>query len=310
CTLGSINLAKFVINGEIDRDRLRQTIHASVRFLDNCIEMSRFPLPQITEMVHGNRKIGLGIMGWADVLIALGTAYDSEEALRLADNLAAFVRAEANLASAQLAEERGPFANISGSVYDRPDSPRFRNATRTTIAPTGSISIIAGCSSGIEPIFALVFERHVLEGERLTEINPAFEQECRRRGIWSEGLLGGIAEAESLSDVKEVPEDMHQLFRTALEIPPEFHVRMQAAFQNHIDNAVSKTVNLPYDASPEDVVKIYRLAYQLGCKGITVFRNRSRQKQVLVKLSAEGRDADIEPAPGSCNRPDACAIQG
>ncbi|MDP6380183.1 MAG: adenosylcobalamin-dependent ribonucleoside-diphosphate reductase [Phycisphaerae bacterium] len=310
CVLGSINLAKVVADGEIDLERLGRLVEAGVHFLDNAIEASRFPLAQITEVVRSNRKIGLGIMGWADVLIALGIPYDSPEALDLADKISGFIRHEADKASARLAEVRGPFSSFAGSIYDRPGAPLLRNATRVTIAPTGSISIIAGCSSGIEPLFALCFERHVLGGQTLREINAVFEKTARQRGFWSDDLMERITHAESIKDVEDVPEDVQRVFTTALEIPPEFHVRMQASWQKHIDNAVSKTVNLPFNATQEDVAGIYRLAYGLGCKGITVYRNESREKQVLVKRAAAGEPEDIEPAPGSCNRPDACFIQG
>ena len=305
CNLGSIDLNKVVRGGRVDWDALRRIVHLAVRFLDNCIEMSQYPLPQITEMVHGNRKIGLGVMGFADLLLRLGVAYDSEEALRIADEVMAFVRAEADRASQDLARERGPFPNLRGSIYDRPDISPFRNACRTTVAPTGTLSILAGCSSGIEPVFALALERHVLDGEVLREGHPLFEQVARERGFWSPGLLERVAAAPALDAVPEVPEDVRRIFVTAHRIEPAWHVRVQAAFQNHVDNAVSKTVNLPHEATPEDVAEIYRMAYEMGCKGITVFRDRSRTKQVLVRSLEAGKE--LEPPPLACNRPDACA---
>ncbi|MGB2998358.1 MAG: ribonucleotide-diphosphate reductase subunit alpha, partial [Phycisphaerae bacterium] len=215
------------------------------------------------------------------------------------------VGAEADRASADLGRERGPFPNLPGSIYDRPDSPPYRNACRTTVAPTGTLSILAGCSSGIEPVFALAMERHVLDGERLREAHPLFEQTARERGFWGEDLLNRIAAAPSLAAVEGVPEDVARLFVTAHEIEPKWHVEIQAAFQRHVDNAVSKTVNLPYKATQEDVADVYWTAYEMGCKGITVFRDRSRQKQVLVRRVEEGKE--LEPPPLACNRPDACA---
>jgi len=305
CNLGSINLNKIVRSGAIDWDYLGLLARLAVRFLDNCIQMSQYPLPQITDIVHGNRKIGLGVMGFADLLLRLGVRYDSPKALEVAEDVMKFVRAEADRASAGLAAERGPFPNISGSIYDRPDSPAYRNACRTTVAPTGTLSILAGCSSGIEPVFALAMERHVLDGARLFEVHPLFEQVARERGLWSEDFLGHVAAVPSLSQLKGVPEDMQRLFVTAHEIDPKWHVQIQAAFQKHVDNAVSKTVNLPYEATPQDVAAVYDMAYEMRCKGITVFRDRSRTHQVLVRSVEAGKELD--PPPLACNRPEACA---
>ncbi|HUS45831.1 MAG TPA: adenosylcobalamin-dependent ribonucleoside-diphosphate reductase [Phycisphaerae bacterium] len=305
CNLGSINLNKAVRAGRIDWDYLRSIVRLAVRFLDNCIQMSHYPLSQITEMVQGNRKIGLGVMGFADLLLRLGVAYNTPKALEVAEEVMGFVGAEADRASADLGRERGPFPNLPGSIYDRPDSPPYRNACRTTVAPTGTLSILAGCSSGIEPVFALAMERHVLDGERLREAHPLFEQTARERGFWGEDLLNRIAAAPFLAAVEGVPEDVARLFVTAHEIEPKWHVEIQAAFQRHVDNAVSKTVNLPYEATQEDVADVYWTAYEMGCKGITVFRDRSRQKQVLVRRVEEGKE--LEPPPLACNRPDACA---
>jgi len=305
CNLGSINLNKAVRAGRIDWDYLRSIVRLAVRFLDNCIQMSHYPLSQITEMVQGNRKIGLGVMGFADLLLRLGVPYNTPKALEVAEEVMGFVGAEADRASARLGRERGPFPNLPGSIYDRPDSPPYRNACRTTVAPTGTLSILAGCSSGIEPVFALAMERHVLDGERLREAHPLFEQTARERGFWGEDLLNRIAAAPSLAAVEGVPQDVARLFVTAHEIEPKWHVEIQAAFQRHVDNAVSKTVNLPYEATQEDIVDVYWTAYEMGCKGITVFRDRSRQKQVLVRRVEEGKE--LEPPPLACNRPDACA---
>jgi ribonucleoside-diphosphate reductase alpha chain len=305
CNLGSINLNKVARDGSVDYDYLGRIVRLAVRFLDNCIEMSHYPLPPITEMVHGNRKIGLGIMGFADLLVRLGVPYGSAKALEVAHEVMAFVRREADAASADLGRERGAFPNRPGSRYDRPDAPPYRNACRTTVAPTGTLSILAGCSSGIEPIFALAMERHILDGARLREVHPLFEEVARRRGFWSDDLVERVAAAASLDQVRGVPEDVAPLFVTAHQIDPAWHVRVQAAFQQEVDNAVSKTVNLPRDATPEDVAEIYRMAYEMGCKGITVFRDQSRREQVLVRQIAAGEE--LEPAPLACSRPDACA---
>jgi len=305
CNLGSINLNKVHHNGTIDWDYLGSIVRLAVRFLDDCIQMSRYPLPQITDMVLANRKIGLGVMGFADLLLRLNVRYDSPPALEMAAEIMGFIRAEADRASAALAQQRGPFPNIHGSIYDRPESPAYRNATRTTVAPTGTLSILAGCSSGIEPVFALALERRVLDGARLFEIHPIFEEAARQGGFWSRALVERIAAAPSLHKVKGVPKDVANLFVTALLIDPKWHVQVQAAFQKHVDNAVSKTVNLPYEATPEDVDEVYRMAYEMACKGITVFRDRSRSKQVLIQ-SAEPAN-ELEPSELSCNRPDICA---
>jgi ribonucleoside-diphosphate reductase alpha chain len=262
-------------------------------------------LAPITDMVLGNRKIGLGVMGFADLLLRMGVRYDSLKALEIAREVMAFIRAEADRASARLAQDRGPFPNIEGSIYDRPESPAFRNACRTTVAPTGTLSILAGCSSGIEPIFALALERHVLDGARLFEIHPVFEEIARQRGFWSRALIERVASAPSLAKVKAVPKDVADLFVTAHEIAPRWHVEVQAAFQKHVDNAVSKTVNLPFEATPQDVDEVYRMAYEMGCKGITVFRDRSRSKQVLVRATEPGQEP--EPSELCCNRPDICS---
>jgi len=305
CNLGSINLNTVVDNGRIDYDHLGQIVRLAVRFLDDCIQMSRYPLPQISEMVLGNRKIGLGVMGFADMLLRLGVRYDSPKAVEIGRDVMRFIRNEADRASAALADDRGPFPNISGSIYDRPDSPAYRNACRTTVAPTGTLSIIAGCSSGIEPIFALALERRVLDDARLYEVHPIFEQVAKDRGFWSRALVDRIAKAETLHEVRGVPKDVANLFVTAHEVPPSRHVEMQAAFQAQVDNAVSKTVNLPQNATPEDIDQIYRMAYEMGCKGITVFRDKSRSKQVLSRAVPAAEE--VEPPPLSCNRPGVCA---
>ena len=300
CNLGSINLSKMVAykNGQpyIDYDKLSQTVKLAVRFLDNVIEVNQFPLPEIERMTKTTRKIGLGVMGFADMLIQLGIPYDSEQGLATAEEVARFISEEADKASLELARERGTFPAFQGSIYDVPDGPHFRNASRTTIAPTGSLSIIANCSSGIEPLFALSYVRHILEGEEFVEVNPYFEEAARRGGFYSQDLMRQLAQGKRLKDIKEVPEQMKRLFVTAHDISPEWHVKMQAAFQKFTDSAVSKTVNFPHEATPEDVAKVYMLAYKERLKGITIYRDRSRESQVLT-LGAEAKRAEGKLVP-------------
>ena len=286
CNLGSINLSKMVADKDgqphIDYDKLSQTVKLTVRFLDNVIEVNQFPLPEIADMTKTTRKIGLGVMGFADMLIQLGIPYDSEQGLVMAEEIAHFISEEADKASIELAQERGVFPAFQGSIYDMPDGPHFRNASRTTIAPTGSLSIIANCSSGIEPLFALSYVRHILEGEEFIEVNPYFEEAAKKGGFYSPDLMKQLAEGKRLKDIEEVPEEIKRLFVTAHDISPEWHVKMQAAFQKFTDSAVSKTVNFPHEAMLEDVAKVYMLAYQEGLKGITIYRDRSRESQVLT----------------------------
>jgi len=278
CNLGSINLAKFVKDGEIDWEGLDEIIPLAVRFLDDVIDVNVFPLKKIEEMTKANRKIGLGVMGFADMLIQMEIPYESEEALIVAERLMKFISERAREASKELAEERGSFPNFEISTLKHYGA--MRNATVTTIAPTGSISIIAGCSSGIEPIFAVSYVRHVMDGVSLFETNPYFEREMKRRGI-PRDVLVKVAKSGSVQNISEIPEDLKKIFLTALDISPEFHVRMQAAFQKYTDNAVSKTVNLPENATISDVERVFIEAYRLGCKGITVYRYGSRSQQVL-----------------------------
>jgi ribonucleoside-diphosphate reductase alpha chain len=265
----------------VDWDRLEKTILTAVRFLDNVIDKNVFPLPQIEEATKKTRKIGLGVMGFADMLIKLGIPYDSEEALKVATEVMAYIQDKASDASAALAEERGVFPAFAGSVYDVPSGLRVRNATRTTIAPTGTLSIIASCSSGIEPLFAVSYVRNILDNDRLIEVNPLFEEVARREGFYSEELMQELAKRGTTKDVEAVPERARRLFVTAHDISPEWHVRMQAAFQKSTNNAVSKTINFPQSATREDVREAYKLAYREGCKGITIYRDRSKDKQVL-----------------------------
>ncbi len=286
CNLGSINLSKFVREGngsgseaQIDWESLRKTVHLSVHFLDNVIDVNKYPLKEIEKTTKSNRKIGLGIMGWADMLISLGIPYNSDDASRLAAEVMNFIKMEGRKQSVILAEERGIFPNFEQSIYK--GKMRLRNATITTIAPTGTLSIIAGCSSGIEPLFAVSFVRNVLEGTKLYEVNPYFEKIARERGFWSRELIEGIAEKGSLEDFEEIPDDVKKIFVTAHDISPLEHIKMQAAFQAHIDNAVSKTVNFPHDASEKEVEEVFLLAYELECKGVTVYRDGSRDEQVL-----------------------------
>ncbi|MEE8637388.1 MAG: vitamin B12-dependent ribonucleotide reductase [Dehalococcoidia bacterium] len=286
CNLGSLNLSRMVAyqDGQphIDYDKLSQAIKLAVRFLDDVIEVNQFPLPEIAEMTKATRKIGLGVMGFADMLVQLGIPYDSEQGLGVAEEIARVISEEADRASIELAQERGVFPAFPGSIYDTPDGSRFRNASRTTIAPTGSLSIIANCSGGIEPLFALSYVRHILEGEELVEVNPYFEETAKKGGFYSPELMKQLAEGKTLRDVKGVSEEIKRVFVTAHDISPEWHVKMQAAFQKFTDSAVSKTVNFPQEATPEDVAKVYMLAYQEGLKGITIYRDRSRDSQVLT----------------------------
>ena len=268
--------------GAIDWERLGTTTEKGVHFLDNVIDMNRYTLPQIEAMTKANRKIGLGVMGFADLLILLGIPYNSPKALEIGGKVMSFIQKRAREASRELAFKRGSFPNFDGSALKgRWDA--MRNATVTTIAPAGTISIIAGTSSGIEPIFALAFNRHVLEGKELLEVNPYFEALAKQEGFYTEELMGRIAQTGNIQRIKEVPENIWKLFVTAHDITPEDHIRMQAAFQKYTDNAVSKTVNFSHEATVDDVAKVYKLAYELGCKGVTIYRDRSRTKQVLYK---------------------------
>ena len=291
CNLGSINLAKMVKNGKVDWEKLAGVVHDSVHFLDNVIDANRYPIDVIEQKTKRNRKIGLGIMGWADMLVQLGVPYNSEEAIKLAEETMGFIRAEGRKKSAELAAERGPFPSFEGSKYDQPGQPPLRNATITTIAPTGTISIICGASSGIEPYFAVSYIRTCMDNDELVEVNPLFEKIARERGFYSEALMKEIAQKGSLQSVEGIPDDVKRLFVTAMDMTPEWHVRMQAAFQTATDNAVSKTVNFPKEATREDIAQVYNLSYQLGLKGVTVYRDGSRENQVLAVKKEEKKGA-------------------
>ncbi|MFZ1682668.1 MAG: vitamin B12-dependent ribonucleotide reductase, partial [Candidatus Zixiibacteriota bacterium] len=287
CNLGSINLGQFVpdelptdytateASRAIDWDRLARTVHAAVHFLDNVIDVNKYPIPQIEAQTRKNRRIGLGVMGWADMLVKLHLPYNSEEAIALGEQLMEFVETEARKQSSELAVSRGRFPNWEGSVYKQ-DELLMRNATVTTVAPTGTISIIAGCSSGIEPYYAIAYERNVMEGTRLIEGNPVFDHVAKERGFYSEDLMKKISGVRSLKDLTEIPEELRALFLTAADVSPRDHIRMQAAFQKHCDSSVSKTINFPESATKEEVRSAYELAYELGCKGVTIYRDNSR----------------------------------
>jgi ribonucleoside-diphosphate reductase alpha chain len=280
CILGSINLSRFVRSRGIDYDRLGKTVDLAIHFFDNLIDVNTYPLPRLKEMAEANRKVGLGVMGFADMLIALNIPYDSEISLRLTNEIMSFIRSTAVDASRKLAQERGSFPNFKRSIYAE-DQP-LRNATLTTIAPTGSISMIAGCSAGIEPLFAVSY-RNIGQREGYWIVNPLFENIAKTEGFYSENLMKQIdLHKGSVQEISGVPESCKRLFLTASDISPEWHVRIQAAFQKNVDNAVSKTVNLPNSATIEDVSRLYKLAWELGCKGITIYRDGSRKDQPVT----------------------------
>ncbi len=303
CNLGSIDVSKFVAeDGKMDWNRLRETVRVAVRFLDNVVDANIYVLTEIEAITKGNRKIGLGIMGFADMLIKRGIRYDTEEGLKAAEELMKFINDEGHKMSAELGKEKGSFPNFKGSALER-NWKTHRNATVTTVAPTGTISIIAGCSQGIEPLFAIAYVREIAEtlGRSLVEVNSLFESTALREGFYSEELIKEVSRRTSVQDLKGIPAKWRRLFVTAHDISAEMHVRMQAAFQKHTDNAVSKTINFPNWATPNDVEKAYMLAWKLGCKGITVYRHGSREAQVLRPIESEGSVADFSRVCPTCS---------
>ncbi|UCE95178.1 MAG: adenosylcobalamin-dependent ribonucleoside-diphosphate reductase [Candidatus Bathyarchaeota archaeon] len=302
CNLGSIDVSKFVNEkGEMDWKRLKQTVRLAIRFLDNVIDANVYTLPKIEEITKGNRKIGLGVMGFADMLIKMGIKYNTEEGLQMGEKLMKFINTESKKMSSDLGEEKGSFPNFHGSIWEN-QFKTMRNATVTTIAPTGTISIIAGCSQGIEPLFSIVYVREVAEslGRSLIEVNPLFESTALKEGFYDEKLIKKIAKKTSIQDVKEIPEYVRRNFVTSHDISAEWHVRMQAVFQEYTDNAVSKTINFPNRATPDDIDNAYWLAYKLKCKGITVYRHGSREKQVLRPIESQGTVADFSLECPTC----------
>ncbi|MBN1644956.1 vitamin B12-dependent ribonucleotide reductase [Candidatus Woesearchaeota archaeon] len=281
CNLGSINLAKFVKSNtkQIGWEELKKTCKISVHFMDNVIDMNNLPLPQIEEMTKANRKIGIGVMGWADMLYQLRIPYNSKKAIQLAEKVMKFIDDEIKKASEELAAKRGPFPNIQKSIYK--NQKPIRNAARTTIAPTGTISMISDCSSGIEPLFSIAYMKRVMGGKELVYVNQHFKNILREEGIYSDELIQKVTNKASIQDIEEIPEHIRNVCVTAFDITPEWHVKMQAAFQKYTDNAVSKTVNFPIDATPAEVEKVYMMAYETGCKGVTVYRDGSREGQIL-----------------------------
>ncbi len=314
CNLGSINLSEMIMKNQaggidIDWEKLANTTKMAIHFLDNVIVVNNYPLPQIAEMVRKNRKIGLGVMGWADMLMELGISYNSEEGIELGKKIMEFIDYHSKAESIRLSEIRGRFENFEGSIYDgqnyltnkykdngagiildvmwedldrRISKHGIRNATTTCIAPTGTISMIAGCSGGIEPLFGLVFTRDIMDGTKMLEVNPIFEKYAHEHGFYSEELMKEVAKYGSLKHIEGIDEKTKQIFVTSHDVTPDFHVKMQASFQLHTDNAVSKTINLEEDAAPEDVAYVYKLAYEKNLKGLTVYRNNSRWTQPMV----------------------------
>ena len=298
CNLGSVDLDKFLIEREgelqVDYLRLRDVIRSATRFLDNVIDANSYSVDKIEKMTRDTRKIGLGVMGFADMLARLRIPYDSEEGLEMGRKIMRFIMEESDAMSEELAEERGVFPAYQGSIYDSPDQPKMRNACRLTVAPTGTISMIAGCSSGIEPLFALCYHKHnILGGESLIYVDKGFENAAKEGGFYSEDLMNYLADGGSLQEREDVPEWARKVFVTSADISPEMHVRMQAAFQESVDAAISKTINFPNSATQDDVRSAYMLAWELGCKGITVYRAGSREEEVLtIGTDAKNQSGD------------------
>ena len=286
CNLGSINISKVIINGKINWKKLKHLVQLGVRFLDNVIDVNRYPAPQIERLTFANRKIGIGVMGFADALTKMNIPYNSKKALQVAEKIMNFIKTEGHKTSQTLGKERGSFPNFDQSIWKK-KYRHMRNATVTTIAPTGTISIIAGCSSGIEPLFAIAYARNVMEGTRLREINPIFVKIARKGGFYSSDMIDQIVKNGSIQNIPHIPASVKKIFVTALDIPPTFHIRMQAAFQKYTDNAVSKTVNLSQNSSPKDVRDAYLVAHRMKSKGVTVYRYGSKSDQVLTIEAVE-----------------------
>jgi len=284
CILGSINLTKIIKNKQVDWDKLKEIIHKSIHFLDNIIDINKYPFKEIEEITKANRRIGLGIMGFADMLIQLDIKYDSEEAVSFARKLMKFINEESKIASEELGKKKGSFPNFKKSIW-KDKYKHLRNSTTTTIAPTGTISLIANCSSGIEPLYGISFIRTVLDNTNMLEVNPLFEKMAREKGFYDENLMRIIAKKGNISDMKQIPKDVRELFVTTMDISPDYHIKIQSAFQKHVDNGISKTINIPQTASVDEVEKIYMDAYESGCKGITIYRDKSRDNQVLSSMN-------------------------
>ncbi len=298
CNLGSVNLSHFVKDGDVDWQKLESTVKSAVHFLDNVIDMNNYPIDKIGEVTRSNRKIGLGVMGWADMLFELGIAYNSEQAVKLAEKVMSFIEENSHKMSEEIALKRGAFSNFKNSIYK--DGNPIRNATVTTIAPTGTIGLIADASGGVEPLFGLVYKRaNCLDKAEMYIVNKYFEKAVKDAGIYSEELMDKVAKEGTVQHIDEIPERLKKVFVTAHDITPEDHIRMQAAFQKYVDNAVSKTVNFTHNATKEDVSKAYMLSYKLGCKGVTVYRDGSRQDQVLISSNTESASASSAAAPSA-----------
>ena len=307
CNLGSVNLGHFVKDDDVDWDRLRQVVHDCIHFLDNVIDMSRYPIPDITEMVKKNRKIGLGVMGWADMLVQLKVPYNSEEGIKLAEKVMGFIKKEADNASMELAKTRGVFPSWKESIYNK-DSKHFqgshiefRNATRTTIAPTGTIGMIADASGGVEPLFALSYVKRVMDGQELYYLDGNFKKALVDSGVYNEELMEKIINKPGIQNIEEIPEEIRKVFVVAHDVSPEYHLKMQGAFQKFTDNAVSKTVNFLNSATVDDVKEVYLLAYKLGCKGVTVYRDGSKDMQVLNFTKDIKKDKKSKDVCPECN---------
>ena len=305
CNLGSINLAQMVKGEkkkEIDWDKLGQTVDTAVHFLDNVIDVNKYPIPEIDRVTKLTRKVGLGVMAFADLLMLLGVPYNSQEGVEIGQQIMGFIQRRAKEQSRRLAETRGAFPLFGESIYK--DETPIRNATVTTIAPTGTLSIIAGVSGGVEPVFAFAFIRNVMDGDELIEVNPLLRRRLEERGLYSDELMKKVIAQGSLQHIEEIPQDIKDVFVCAHDVSPQWHIRMQAAFQKHTDNAVSKTVNFPHSATREDVDKVYRLAYELGCKGVTIYRDGSRGSQVLNIGKVNDGKETAPPACPDCQIPE------